>query len=286
MALAYLAARNTLPGPERRDDAYEHDLMMGTLRPAAQAAGTTIEAVAWDADIDFGRFDAAIIGTTWDYADQLDRFVERLAAITQQCALFNPLSMVSWNLDKRYLRDLEARGVACIPTLWVDRADATVIAEAFATLDCDTLVAKRQVGGGAFGQVRLLRGGPVPELPHAMMLQPYLPSIVEEGELSFVFVEGAFSHALRKRPKAGDYRIQSLYGGTEAPLTPAPADLAVAQRVVDALENCPLYGRVDLIRGPEGRLCLMELELVEPFLYPVQGPELGKRLIEAALRRL
>lgn len=285
-SLAYLAARETLPGPARRDDAFEHDQMMGALKPAAAAAGTTIEAVAWDAAVAWSTYDAAIIGTTWDYHARPEAFLAALDDISKACPLFNPVALVGWNLDKRYLRDLAARGIPSIETIWADIVDETTVAEAFDRLQTDDLVLKRQIGAGAHGQVRLGPHDPVPDLPHAMMIQPFLPSITTEGELSFIFVDGELSHALRKRAAAGDYRIQSLYGGTEMPFAPTDADHAAAKAVVDVLEEPPLYARVDLIRAPDGALRLMELELIEPFLYPVQGPHLGERLIAATLRRL
>lgn len=286
MSLAYLAARTTLPGEDRRDDAFEHDLMMDALRPAAAAVGLSVEAVAWDADVSWSGFDAAIIGTTWDYWDQRERFLATLERIGRACPLFNPVSLVRWNIDKRYLRQLAGRGVPSIPTVWADSVNEAVVADAFREFGTDDLVLKRQVGAGAHGQLRLHRGDVLPAMPHAMLIQPFLPSIAAEGELSFVFVDGALSHTVRKRAAAGDYRIQSLYGGTEEGHVPSEADRAVARAIVDVLDETPLYARVDLVHGLDGSLWLMEVELIEPFLYPAQGPELGERLIGAVLRRL
>ena len=111
-----------------------------------------------------------------------------------------------------------------------------------------------------------------------------MPSIVSEGEYSLIFIDGELSHALVKRPAPGDYRIQSLYGGVEAPVTLQNADMRDAQSVYDALPfDDLLYARIDMVRGPDGRLLLMEAELVEPYLYPVQGPQVGKLLADAIL---
>jgi glutathione synthase/RimK-type ligase-like ATP-grasp enzyme len=119
------------------------------------------------------------------------------------------------------------------------------------------------------------------------MLQPFLPQIASEGEISFLFVDGQFSHALIKRPASGDYRVQSLYGGTEEAITPSSSDLASAQAVVDAIPfETPLYARIDMVRGEDGTLLLMEAELIEPYLYPLQGPQLGERLAKGVMERL
>ena len=119
------------------------------------------------------------------------------------------------------------------------------------------------------------------------MLQPYLPQIASEGEYSFLFVDGQFSHALCKRPAEGDYRVQSLYGGTEEAVSPDGADLAAAQAVVDAIPfETPLYARIDMVRGIGNELLLMEAELIEPYLYPEQGPKLGLRLAKAISKKI
>jgi hypothetical protein len=283
MRIAYLASAGTLTGsPTRQSYAFEHDLTLASLRPALAARGAAVDDVSWDdPDADWSRFDAAVIGSTWDYWDRHDAFLAALAGIDRATRLYNPLALVRWNTHKSYLRELGERGARVIPTVWLENASPAAVAAAFDALDAEELVLKRQVGAGAMGQHRLRRGEAVPPLPHPMLAQPFQPAIVSEGEYSFVFVAGAPSHALVKVARAGDYRIQAMYGGVETAIDPAPADLAVAQGVLDLLDAPPLYARVDLVRGADGGLQLMEMELVEPYLYPVQGPRLGELMAEA-----
>ena len=150
-------------------------------------------------------------------------------------------------------------------------------------------VVKAVVGACAVGQSRVGPGHPpltAGALPAGRaMVQPFLPAILTEGELSVLFCGDAPSHALRKRPAAGDYRVQSVYGGREEAVRLTDEEDALARRIVAALDHPLLYGRVDLVRAPDGSLRLMELELIEPYLYPEQGPELGPRFA-AALDRL
>lgn len=292
MHIAFLSCSTTLPGaPDRRADAFEHDQQMAALL-AALAPGETVVDIDWRAPLaDFQGFDAALIGTPWDYQDNRADFVAKLAALAALgVAVCNAPEVVRWNIDKGYLAQLAARGVATIPTLLLDKPARTEIIAAFAHFGCDRVIAKRRVGAGAEGQFDFIRAAPPPpdwQMGHAALVQPFLPAIVEEGEHSMIFIEGAFSHALIKRPAAGDYRVQSLYGGWDTAVTPAPADLAAAEAVMAGLPfpAPPLYARIDLVRGPQGDLLLMEAELIEPFLYPLQGPELGPRLL-AGLRRL
>lgn len=286
--IAYLSSKVTLPGsPVRRSDAFEHDYMMDALRPAFEARGMRVYDLDWaDETQDWAAFDAAIIGTTWDYWDHQTKFLKTLEQIGAITPLFNSTSIVTWNSHKGYLRDLEAKGARLIPTLWLDEVNEATTLAAFESLSSDDLVFKRQVGAGADGQHRLKAGDVIPSMPHPMMVQPFLPQILTEGEISFIYIDGAFSHALIKRAAKGDYRIQSTYGGTEEAIFPDENDLNAAQAILDTLEETPLYARVDMLRGEDGALLLMELELIEPYLYPLQGPELGQRLADAIARRL
>ncbi|MFC4346963.1 RimK family alpha-L-glutamate ligase [Kordiimonas lipolytica] len=283
MHLCYLSSRVTMPGsPVRRSDAFEHDQMMENLTAAFETRGAKVTDVSWDdKDVNWSSFDAVMIGTTWDYWDRLDEFLETLEKIETKTRLFNAPELVRWNIDKRYLRDLEGKDVRLIPTIWADKATPEVIAGAFETFGTEKLVAKRQVGAGADGQHMLKRGDAVPDMPHPMMIQPYMDAIVKEGELSFIFIGGELSHTLLKTAADGDYRIQSAYGGKETPVEPAAEDVAQAAKALAAAPIAPLYARVDMIRSEDGGLYLMEMELIEPFLYPLQGPELGARIYEA-----
>ncbi|WP_417450286.1 ATP-grasp domain-containing protein [Kordiimonas sp.] len=288
MHLVYLACRSTVPSStNRRVDAFEHDQMMDCLRRAFEPHGGKVSDVAWDDQtVDWSTFDAALIGTAWDYPDNLPAFLAALDMIGAKIPVFNSRALVQWNTDKGYLRDLGDKGVRLIPTIWLDKVIPRAFGEVFDAFGVDTIIAKRQVGAGADGQHKIIRGDAVPEMPHAMMIQPFMPSIVAEGEISFIFIGGEFCHALLKTAAAGDYRIQSCYGGKETPLTPSADDIAAASEVLGACDETPLYARVDMVRADDGGLVLMEIELVEPFLYPLQGPELGPRLYQAIKARL
>ncbi len=292
MNIAFLACSTTLPGAaDRRADAFEHDQQMAAL-VAALAPGESVTDIDWQAPLDaFAGFDAALIGTPWDYWDHREAFLTKLDAIAALgVRVFNAPDVVRWNIDKGYLGELGTRGVATIPTLLLDNPGRAEILAAFEHFSCDRVVVKRRVGAGAEGQFDFTRRDPpAPEwhMGHAALVQPFLPGIVEEGEHSLIFIDGVFSHGLIKRPAPGDYRVQSLYGGWDTAVTPTPADLAAAQAVIAGLPfPTPLYARIDLVRGPEGGLLLMEAELIEPFLYPLQGPELGPRLLAGLRRKL
>ena len=289
LRIAFLACPETLPGsPVRRADAFEHDLQIGALRAGLGPRGEVVE-LDWCAPLEeLVRCEVALLGTPWNYTEAKDEFLARLGELEAAGVIVaNPLEVVRWNADKLYLRELAERGAATIPTLWPEAPDAAEIEQAFAGFGCDRVVVKRRVGAGAIGQECFMRGE-VPKdwrMVQPAMIQPFLPAIQSEGELSFIFVAGSLSHALVKRAADGESRIQSLYGGREVPLDPAPADRAAAEAVMAMLPftQPPVYARIDMVRMPTGQLAVIEAELIEPYLYPEQGPRLGAMLADALL---
>ena len=248
--------------------------------------------IDWRAPL--GEFDGialVLLGTVWDYQDHPEEFVARLEALEARgIVVCNPPDVVRWNADKTYLRVLAERGVTTVPTQWCEDAGRAEIAAAMDAFGTDRVVVKRQIGAGGLGQHSFNRNalpGDGWRMGRPAMIQPFLGSVLEEGEFTSVFIDGAFSHGVRKRAGADDYRIQSLFGGYEEDYAPQPADLAAAQAVIDALPFKKLaYARVDMIRLDDGTLAVMECELIEPYLYPEQGPQLGERLARAVMARL
>jgi hypothetical protein len=170
-----------------------------------------------------------------------------------------------------------------VPTLFADRLTLDTMEEARARFGSDRLVAKPQVSSTAWQTIRwspgkTLDGGP----EGAAMVQPYLPAIEESGEVSLVFFGGRFSHAISKRPKPGDFRVQPEFDGIIARYDPAPEELAAAERILGAVEEDLLYARVDLVRGLSGAPELIELELIEPDLYLGYDKARGAAFAQAA----
>jgi glutathione synthase/RimK-type ligase-like ATP-grasp enzyme len=290
--IALLTAANLISdAPDRRADAYLFDVQLEVLREGFAAHGLTVTPTCWtNPATDWTRYGAVLVNCAWDYQDRHEDFLatlDRIAALG--VPVFNDPATVRWNIRKTYLREFEARGVPVIPTLWPEAPGGQDIRDAMAAFGLDDVVLKRQVGGGARAQVRYTHAnmpGPGPIMDRPGMIQPFIASIATEGEYSFLFVDGDFSHALIKRAKSGDYRIQEAYGGTSRAIDPEPGDLAAAQSVLTAVDAPPLYARVDMVRGASGELLLMELEVLEPYLYPKDGPQIGAMLGAALARRL
>ena len=122
--------------------------------------------------------------------------------------------------------------------------------------------------------------------PGEAMLQPFMPQVVEEGEWSLLFFAGEFSHAVLKRPRGDDFRVQAEFGGSADPVEPPAALRDGAARVLEAVEGPWLYARVDGVRAKDGGFLLMELEMLEPSLFlGTHGPA-AARFADAVRRRV
>lgn len=272
--IALLVSDNLLPNADNpRPDVFELTEEVGKLTPAFAALGMELVEVRWREIAErASEFSAILPLMVWDYFEgNEEAFLTAIAKAEAVTLVFNSFDILKWNSDKSYLDEMEARGAPIIRTNSVDRVTPSNVERAFEELNTDTLVIKPRVGGGAWRQVLHKKGDPLPEAdklpPEGALLQAFLPSVKTEGEYSFLYFGGRFSHAARKTPKAGDYRIQSTYGGVEETYIPTQAERDSARDILDVLDNTPLYARVDLLRGQDGMLKLIELELIEPYLY-------------------
>jgi hypothetical protein len=244
----------------------------------------------WDDEaIDWTRFAAVVVRSPWDYfvrpaefAAWLDR-VEALGA-----PLWNPVELLRWNMDKRYLRELERSGIRCVPTHWAEDSSGASLTDVLRRNGWTQAVVKPVVSGGAYetslvsaatlddaaeaGFLRLAREG--------AMVQPFVEEIRTEGEWSLLFFAGEYSHAVLKRPADGDFRVQWVHGGRERAATPAPDLVATAREVLARVTTPWLYARVDICRH-EGAWTLMELEMLEPSLFLAEDSTAAARFARA-----
>ena len=248
-------------------------------------AGLEVDGVSWTEEADWDAFDLVLPLLVWGYPRAHDRWVERVSELEgRRVRLRNPPSVLRWNADKVYLGALAARGAPVVPTLYFDRLDEAAMHAAAERFGADRLVAKPQVSSTAWQSIRWSPGRPLDGGPEgAAMVQPYLPEIERSGETSLLYFAGRFSHAIRKVPQPGDFRVQPEYDGIITRHDPAEDELAAADRILAAVEEDLLYARVDLVRGLEGEPQLIELELIEPDLYLGYDPAEGRLFAEAVL---
>lgn len=266
------------------------------LHDALTARGIAFERPLWsDADVDWAAYDLAVVRTVWDYTVARDAFVDWAARAGSMTRLENPSDVLRWNTHKGYLIELEERGAPVVPTAWLGRGDTVDLAELCASRGWDEVVIKPAVAAGSDGLVRAGGGraghrraqDALDTLLDAddVMVQPFRPRIAE-GELSLVAVEGRVTHAVRKRPADGEFRVQGRVGGTYVRETPAPDAVALAEWILEALGTPLLFARIDLVTADDGTLELGEVEATEPDLYLEQSEEGTDALIDAIVARL
>jgi glutathione synthase/RimK-type ligase-like ATP-grasp enzyme len=286
--IAYVLYQNQ--GSYHPDLEAENNGLLAYLR----SQGLDIHPELWDdPDVHWERYQLAILKAPWDYFDKIDRFYAWLATLERLgVRLLNPAPRVRWNADKHYLADVAAAGLPVTPGVFLERGAAADLTHYFGSFDTNRLIVKPCVSGGSKNtfSVRREEAPAVAERlgellqKEAFLVQPYIPQIEEEGEWSLLFFNGRFSHALLKKPVAGDFRVQQHFGGTIHAATPPAGLLAQAARYVDQFARGCLYARVDGVRA-RGAFLLMELEIIEPFLYLLTHPE-GYGNYYRALREL
>jgi glutathione synthase/RimK-type ligase-like ATP-grasp enzyme len=241
-------------------------------------------AIAWDS------FDAVVVRSTWNYHTSFDAFMTWIGRIESlSIPTWNPPAILRWNASKTYLRDLAARGVDVVPTRWVDRGSRASLRAVLSDAGWIDAVVKPAISASAYetwrvtalnvalGEEarfrRLVATGEV-------MVQPFLPELARDGEWSVMFIGGEFSHAVLKRPHAGDFRVQQEHGGSAELRTPPAHVLATARTIVRRAPGRCLYARVD---GVEigGKFVLVELELLEPSLFLGAAPGAPERFARA-----
>ncbi len=243
------------------------------------------------ADVDWKRYDLVAIRSTWDYQHHADAFLATLAAIEASgVRLENSLEIVRWNMRKTYLRDLQARNVPVVPTHWRERLDRGELLPLFEAAESEETIIKPVISGNAQGAWRLNRASAKVQATEietyfadrAVMMQPFEPGIVNEGEYSLFYFNCEHSHSILKVPKNGDFRVQEEYGSEIRAVSAEPALLAAGAAAIRAIGKKLLYARVDLVRhGDEFRV--MELELVEPALYLRMDPGAPERFADAVV---
>jgi glutathione synthase/RimK-type ligase-like ATP-grasp enzyme len=283
--LAFATCRNW---SELSDD---DRLVAGALR----AKGVNVSAIVWNApNVEWSRFKCVVIRSTWDYHLMQHEYAEWVRKFSGDGpCLWNPPEVVLQNMDKRYLSALATKGLRTVPTAYLAASAEISLRDVLIGRDWNDVVIKPAVSAAGYGTWRT-------SLPLAdrdqtrfaeqisrrdLLMQPYMPEVASQGEWSFIFLAGQYSHAVLKRPAAGDFRVQREFGGSSLAAKAPTGLIEDAKFVVSTIKEELLYARVDGIER-NGRLILMELELIEPFLYLGFSEGAIQRFAEAIYRRI
>ncbi|WP_405084191.1 RimK family alpha-L-glutamate ligase [Microbispora sp. NBC_01389] len=278
MKVAYVTTDDPV---SREDDERE------TALAAWLGAGIEGSPVNWhDPAVDWSEFDAVVVRSAWDYIERRDEFVAWAHRVERVTRLFNPAQVLEWNTDKTYLRTL---GVPIVPTFWPEPGaeppewelpgwEEYVVKPAVSAGARDTVRTASRDDAAAHAAGLLAEG-------RTAMVQPYLPSVELEGELSLLYFGGRFSHAVRRHPMLSGAPATAENRATLR--DPDDDQFALAERVLAAVPPDLLYARVDLVRMPDGEPVLMEAELTEPYLFlrdELAAPDLFAEVLAETLK--
>ena len=264
------------------------------LAEALEAGGVRVTPIPWTELDPYALLDAPpiLLRSTWDYHRVPTMFLSWLQALEDSGRqTFNPPSVARGNVDKIYLKDLEADGMAIPRTRWLDSVDAGSIDRILREESWTRVVLKPRIAATAYGTFLIEQGTSLtddelaPARASGAMLQEVIPEVVERGETSLVFLGGNFSHAVVKRAKPGDFRVQKDFGGQVEVTEPSAALLSFASDVMRRVPSTCLYARVDVVEAHRGPI-LMELELIEPELYFLLVPQAAKHFAGLIIDRL
>jgi glutathione synthase/RimK-type ligase-like ATP-grasp enzyme len=225
------------------------------------------EPMVWDRIVGWRKFDAVIIRSCWDYHLRPTEFHQWINDLERlEIPVHNSAPLVRWNADKRYLRELQEMGVRIPPTVWLEDGEEADLHGILKAKAWDTAVVKPTVSASAYRLKRVFINQPRSRVKGPAMIQQFIPEVQETGEWSVVFICGEYSHAVVKLPAAGDFRVQSQFGGTARAAEPDRRIIDAANRIINGLPEQPLYARIDGIQDESG-FVLMEVELIEPVLF-------------------
>ncbi len=264
-------------------------------KEALERKGLKVARINWDdPTFDWTETRFAIFKTTWDYFDRFDEFSKWLDDTSKKTKFINPIETILWNIDKHYLLDLKSKGVNIPETLFIESGDSRTLSDLLNESGWTDCILKPSVSGAARHTYKLSKDN-VSEFEaiykeliskESMMLQEFQYSVPVDGELTFVVFGGKFSHAVLKKAKQGDFRVQDDFGGTVHNYQASGKEIKYAEEVVALCTPIPVYGRVDVILDNNNKLAVSELELIEPELWFRNKPASANMYAEAVMEEM
>ena len=265
------------------------------LKEALERAGFRVHRTNWDdEEFDWTSTEFIFFRTTWDYFDRYDEFAPWLEDVCTKTKLINPKSLIYWSLDKHYLNDLERAGIRIPATQFIEAGDSRILAAIIEELDWNEFILKPAISGAARHTYRFTKDQAIEHeaifseliAQEALLIQEFQTQILTRGEVAFMVFGGKFSHAVLKKAKPGDFRVQDDFGGTISNYQPSEEEITFVEKAFAACQPTPVYARIDVIWNNENELCIGEIELIEPELWFRMDDEAADRCAFATKRYL
>ncbi len=267
----------------------------GLVQKALEATGLKVIRKDWACkDFDWTKTKYAIFRTTWDYFDRFEEFFTWFEKTRKIVQFINVPEIIYWNLDKHYLSDLATKGINIPATIFIKKGEQQNLKTIFKQSHWTKAVLKPAIAGAARETFKITQADHNDYQDdfqrliskESMLLQEFQNNIVFKGEMSLIMIDGKYTHAVLKKAKVGDFRVQDDFGGTVEEYKATSQEIDFARRVLDLCPHKPLYARVDIFYDNNNELALGELELIEPELWFRNYPEAATKLAEAVYKYL
>ena len=231
----------------------------------------------------------AIFRTTWDYFDRYDEFFKWIEKTKMKTKFINSEEIIKWNIDKKYLIELEKKGINIAPTILIKNTEKINLKQLFHTTKWKEAVIKPAISGAAKNTYRVNKENYTEYekkfndliKEESMLFQEFLDDILKNGEISLILIEGKYTHSIKKIAKKGDFRVQDDHGGKVVDYNATQGEINFAKKCLEATDYTPIYARVDIIYDNNNKPSLSELELIEPELWFRNYPQAAKLLAES-----
>jgi len=252
------------------------------VKDALEKRGFKVMRTNWDNTyVDWTETGYVLFRTTWDYFDRYPEFEQWINKVKNLTTFINPIDTIMWNLDKHYLNELKNNGINIPPTTYIERGCTKSLRDIYHSAGWEEVILKPVISGGARHTYRIAEENIADNEKlfseliqvESMMLQEFQHSIINNGEIALMLFNGKFTHAVLKRAKPGDFRVQDDFGGTVEDYQATMDEISFAEVVVACCQSLPVYARVDIIRDNNNQLCITELELIEPELWFRRNPK-------------
>jgi glutathione synthase/RimK-type ligase-like ATP-grasp enzyme len=277
------------PGDDFTEIILEEDRI---LTGALEKKGLRVTRTYWDdPNFNWAGTEYVLFRTPWDYFNRYSEFAPWLEEAGKVTKFLNPIDIINWNIDKHYMLDLEKAGINIPPTVFIEPGDKRSLTEITSNLNWREFILKPAISGGAWHTYRMNKeniaeheeifGELIKE--RSMLVQEYQESISSKGEVSYMVIGGKFTHAVLKKGKGQDFRVQENFGGTVHDYSPTAEEIAFAQLVVKKARSGIIYARVDVMWDNDNKLSLGELEVFEPALWLRKNPTAAEMLADIIL---
>ncbi len=265
------------------------------VQDALEKLGLHVKRVAWDdTSFNWKKTKVAVIRATWDYFYRFSEFSAWLENVSATTQLINCKALLQWNTNKIYLLELQEKGIQIPETFVIKKGSCFTLQELHELLGWEHTILKPCISGAARHTYNLNKNNLAEhesiftklQQTEALLLQPFQHRIVTHGEISLIYFNGIFTHAVLKKAKKGDFRVQDDFGGSVFPYQPNAKEIAFAKKCIEACNIKPIYARVDVFLDNNNQLALGELELIEPELWFRLHPEAATIFAQVILEKL